>query len=175
MLRVAGIGVCGVVLCGCMGGGRSQPDMPVQDGLIASYPFAPVSLRVHPLTHIDPGWEREGVAPENAQLVLHFELLDRYGDSVKGLGTVHVELYRPGAATVGTETQELAWDVEGMNTPEANTRRFDNATRTYRVPLVAPTWISDTAQRGYIRVRVTMRTAGPDGELVLQDEYAVQG
>jgi hypothetical protein len=162
------------LLAGCTGG-RAQPDLPVQAGVIASYPFAPTGLRVHPLTHIDPGWEREGQSPANAQLVLHFELLDRYGDSVKGLGTVHVEVYRPGAAVPGTETQDLAWDVDGMNTPEANTRRFDMATRTYRIPLVAPTWIAESAQKGYIRVKVTMRTAGPDGELVLQDEFAIQG
>jgi len=161
-------------LTGCMGQ-RSQPDLPVEAGVITAYPFAPTALRIHPLTHIDPGWEREGEAPENAQLILHFELLDRYGDSVKGLGNVHVELYRPGGVLPGTETQELAWDVEGMNLPEANTKRFDMATRTYRVPLVAPTWIADTAQKEFIKIRVTMRTPGADGEQVLQDEFAIQG
>jgi hypothetical protein len=165
-----------LILPGCtLHNGRSDPALPVEAGVIAAYPFTPTSLRIHPLTHVESGWERAGAAPEQSQLILHFELLDRYGDSVKGLGPLHVELYRPGAAAPNTETQDLTWEVGGMEHPESNTRRFDNATRTYRIPLVAPTWVAESVQSGsWVRVRVMMRTPTEDGERVLEDEYLIQ-
>jgi hypothetical protein len=161
---------------GCIQTGR-QKDLPVANDVIVAYPFAPTALRIHPLTHVESGWERAGAAPERSQLILHLELLDRYGDSVKGLGVLKVELFRPAAtAGPGMESQDLSWDVPGMELPEANTRRFDMATRTYRVPLVAPTWLAEVSSKGErLRVRVTMRTPGQDGERVLEDEYLIQG
>jgi hypothetical protein len=166
-----------LVLPGCaFHTGRSDPALPVDAGVIAAYPFSPTALRIHPLTHVESGWERAGAAPDQSQLILHFELLDRYGDSVKGLGPVMVELYRPGGAGPNTETQDLTWEVGGMEHPESNTRRFDAATRTYRIPLVAPAWVADAVRNGgWVKVRVTMRTPSEDGERVLEDEYVIQG
>ena len=110
------------------------------------YPFAPAALRVHPLTHVDDGLpEAKGSAPKPSELVLHFELLDRFGDSVKGLGTLSVELYKPGAGmTPGIETQELTWDVPGMDDAEQNTRRFDGRFHPH-LPraLSVPHWVVD--------------------------------
>jgi hypothetical protein len=164
-----------LLLPACADTGR-QKDLPVANDVIVAYPFAPTALRIHPLTHIESGWEKAGEAPERSQLILHFELLDRYGDSVKGLGALRVELYRPAAAAgPGMESQDLSWDVAGMELPEANTRRFDMATRTYRVPLVAPTWLAEAANKGErVRVRVIMRTPGAEGERILEDEYLIQ-
>jgi hypothetical protein len=138
------------------------------------YPFAPTSLRIHPLTHVDIG-------PKQSQVVLHFELLDRYGDSVKGLGKLSIELYKPGAGmTPGIETQELSWDVPGMDDPDQNTRRFDLATRTYRVPLSAPPWVQDAISPehgpGWVKVRAVLTVDGEGGEpRYLEDEYVIQG
>src|SRR5689334_10894995 len=125
-----------LVLAACtVGPPRTRDYPPVSETTLATYPFAPTTLRVHPLTHVEAAGELPGGGkPDASELVLHFELLDRYGDSVKGLGSLKVQLYRPGEGmSPGMETQELTWDVPGMDNAEQNTRRFDTATRTYRV------------------------------------------
>lgn len=139
------------------------------------YPFAPNQLRIHPLTHVD-------VRPDHTnELVVHIELLDRYGDSVKGLGTLTVELYKPGPGmTPGIETQELTWDIPGMDDPDQNTRRFDIATRTYRIPLSAPSWVQEAISPakgpGWVKLRAVMSVPGEGGEArYLEDEYVIQG
>ncbi len=165
-----------LVLAACSPRGLHRPDLPVDGGVISAYPFAPVALRIHPLTHIEA---RPGAnADEQSQLILHMELLDRYGDAVKGLGVLHVELYKPTSSqSSGLETQELAWDVTGMDAPEANTRRFDIATRTYRVPLLAPGWVADTiAAGGWLKVRAVLDTPSDSAQpQALEDEFIVQG
>jgi hypothetical protein len=141
------------------------------------YPFAPATLRIHPLTHVDvePG------RTQGSEVILHLELLDRYGDSVKGLGTLTVELYKPGPGmTPGIETQELTWEVPGMDDPDQNTRRFDVATRTYRIPLSAPRWVIDAVSPGrgpgWLKVRAVLAVPGEGGEArYLEDEYVIQG
>lgn len=96
--------------------------------------FAPVALRVHPLTHVD-------LAPgQDAMVVLHLEMKDAYGDVVKGVGLLRVDLFRPGGEGEGAEPG-VSWEVADMLEPAANSRRFDVATRTYRVALRAPDWV----------------------------------
>ena len=147
-------------------------------------PFAPVSLRIHPLTHIDPGPPlARGAVADECTIVLHFELKDRVGDAVKGLGRASVQLYRPGeGVTPGIETQALVWEIPEMTDPEANSARFDQTVRTYRVPLVAPRWVAEhvdparPAATPWLRLRVTLATdagTGPDAKF-LDDEFILQ-
>jgi hypothetical protein len=129
--------------------------------------FAPARLRVHPLTHVEP--PMDGGA--GSILVLHVELRDRFGDNVKGLGMLRVELLGPDAGTSATLTRtRVEWDVADMGDPEMNSRRFDGATRTYRVPLEAPAWVAQWARDratarggGSLRVRATLITGLADG------------
>src|SRR5262245_32544279 len=166
--------------------GSSRPAGPTQpaptDGTALApmdpAAFAPVSLRIHPLTHVEPWPGHAG----RCLLVLHFELKDRFGDAVKGLGRLQAQLYKPGAGvTPGIETQELTWDVPGMDAAQTNSDRFDQATRSYRVPLGAPMWVhdwlnkTDKASPGWVKVRVSLTVLGPDGQpKFLTDEFIVQ-
>jgi len=150
-----------------------------------SHPFDPVSLRVHPLTHVDDTGPKIG--PDQCLLVLHFELKDRYGDLVKGVGALKVELYKPGAGiTPGIETQTLSWAPGEMSDPERSSERFDTATRTYRLPLAAPRWVYEWLHMQgsgvrdgappWLKLRVTLTV--PDAEGVprlLSDEFVIQG
>jgi hypothetical protein len=136
-------------------------------------------MRVHPLTHVDPG-EPAAQNPTPSQLVLHLELLDRFGDSVKGLGTLSVQLYKPTPGiSPGIETEELRWDVPGMDDPAANTRRFDVATRTYRIPLAVPRWVVDAVShengRGWLKVRAVLQVNEGGEARYLEDEFVIQG
>jgi len=117
--------------------------------------------------------------------VLHFELRDAYGDAVKGLGSLKVELYRLGTGvTPGIESQELVWDVPELRDVESNTLRYDRATRTYRVPLGAPRWVADwIAKAGvdpgsgpsWLKVRAVLNTGDEASENYLDDEFVIQG
>lgn len=144
--------------------------------------FAPASLRIHPLTHIEPA---EG---DRALLVLHVEVLDAYADAIKALGNLRVDIYKPGAGvSPGIESQALAWDVVELAATETNVLRFDRTTRTYRLPLRGPAWMAqwldrDAAARearpAWLKVRAVFQPAGgnADGKLTpaLRDEFVVQ-
>ncbi|RMD63382.1 MAG: hypothetical protein D6824_05385 [Planctomycetota bacterium] len=109
-------------------------DAPCPD---AGDPFAPVELRIHPLTAVN----------DRRELLAHIELLDRYGDTVKGLGTLTLELavQAPGFSTDARPRHTQRWEVD-LRDPAASSRRFDRVTRTYRFRLQgAPRW--DTARQ----------------------------
>ncbi|CAG0952809.1 hypothetical protein PHYC_00293 [Phycisphaerales bacterium] len=156
--------------------GRTLPTMP--------HPFDPVTLRVHGLTHIDPTGPKVGA--DQCLLVLHFELKDRFGDTVKGLGPLKVELYKPGAGVApGIETQALSWELPDFADPEANASRFDTATNTYRIPLIAGKWADQWLDPGneglrerapaWLKVRASLSTQDADRRAVLlSDEFVVQ-
>jgi hypothetical protein len=153
-------------------------------------PFAPVSMRVHPLTHIDspPAGQRG-----DTTLVLHMEMRDAYGDLVKGLGRLDVELSRStpagvlvgGIAGGGFEDQPaVAWQAAEMLDAAENARRFEWDTRTYRVRLSAPAWVGEWLRNeavragapAKLRVRVSM-TGGQSasgGVRVLQDTFVLE-
>jgi hypothetical protein len=126
----------------------------------ASRVFEPVALRVHPLTHVD-------TADDDCMLIAHVELRDAYADSVKGLGDLVIE-------AEGPTGERVAWDIPGMLDPQANTRRFDPPTRTYRLPLRCPAWVRSWAAlpRGTPLI-VKARLTRPDGEQ-LSGEIALQ-
>lgn len=147
------------------------------DASAAYRAFAPARIRIHPLTHVDGSTDR-GV------LVLHYELRDRFGDSVKALGELKVELYKPGPGVMGSmETREASWTVAQTLEPEGNSERFDRTTRTYRVQLFAPAWVRDWAAGNaairadvpWIKIRVLYTAIDADGNAkVHSDEYVVQ-
>jgi hypothetical protein len=162
---------------GCVGdGGRGAVPPPVA----GESPFAPASMRVHPLTHVD---QASPDAPAGkCLLVLHLEMRDRFGDSVKGLGQLRVQLFKPGAGSApGMEVESLTWAIPDFDDPAANSDRFDPATRTYRLPLLADPWVArwltpeGEGLRGgapaWLKVRASVNLA--DGRTVA-DEFVVQ-
>jgi hypothetical protein len=142
--------------------------------------FAPQTIRIHPLTHVDAVTDKSGA---RSVIVLHLELKDRYGDTVKWLGATHVTLSKPVVGmTPGLETQELRWDVPGMTQPDGNASHFDPTTRTYRISLEAPEGIArylSEAPRGdgpaaYVKVKVVFTIRAEGRERLLTDEFVVR-
>ena len=130
-------------------------------------PFAPRVMRVHPLTHTELD------TADNARIVLHVELKDSWGDTVKGVGALQVQLR---GSAEGDE--RVRWDVD-LRELDSNVGYFDSATRTYRVVLGGlPAWLDKAVRVGEGsrgRIRVLFRTALADGEaVVLQDEYVLR-
>lgn len=118
-----------VVACafgtGCSGGREVWPDTGVP------YPFAPASVRIHPLTHLDRGPTGEPV------LVCHIELLDPWGESVRGVGNLKVSLFGPSRPV---STEDAVWNFD-LNSLTTNDTLYDPATQTYRLHLVdLPEW-----------------------------------
>ena len=132
--------------CGSKDGPINTIDPPAQTSLPPGparvmEQLAPVKIRVHPLTRISI---QKDEAPK---LNCHFELLDQFNHSIKWLGKVRVELYRPVAdagsspiGSTGTEKQELVWNQD-LNDPRVNADMYDWVTRTYLLPLGdLPAW-----------------------------------
>jgi hypothetical protein len=169
------------LLTGCASPGSNAPGASGTSATAALAPFSPASLRIHPLTHIEPA---EG---DRAMLILHVEVLDAYADAIKSLGTLRVDVYKPGAGVApGIETQTLAWDVAELADAETNVRRFDRTTRTYRLPLRGPAWMSAWLDReiaaregrpAWLKVRAVFepRTSECSTRAAsLRDEFVVQ-
>lgn len=137
-----------------------------EEGLAVPGPFAPRVMRVHPLTHTEVDNQ------DQARIVLHVELKDSWGDTIKGVGALQVQLR-------GSESQErMRWDID-LRDLDSNVGYFDSATRTYRVVLGGlPDWLDSAVRTGdgsRGRIRVLFRTAMADGEaVVLQDEYVLR-
>ncbi|MCL4197778.1 MAG: hypothetical protein KJZ69_09835 [Phycisphaerales bacterium] len=108
-------------------GGLSGPEAaPAHEARPAAWPFRPASIRIHPLTH---ALRQEGAV---SVIEAHVEFLDRYGHTTKGVGLVRLELFAadalPGSARLGT------WEID-LNDLDANSRHYDDVTRTYRLRL----------------------------------------
>lgn len=161
-----------VVACGVLGGCARPGSLPRESmpatGQLTGGPFAPASMRVYPLTQIERTGEGE------ARLVLHLELRDAWGDTVKGIGNLQVQLLRGGA---GGGRDERMWEVD-MRDPASNALYYDPATRTYRVQLRdLPDWAVAQSERegGSVRVLAVLNTPAPDGsERYLRDEYVIR-
>lgn len=176
----AAVTLAAACLCAACATRSEGPRTPAPPGSVAA--FAPVSLRIHPLTHVDAAAGiKDATAADKTRIVLHFELKDRFGDNVKALGTLRVELLKPGSgATPGIESRELTWDVAEFADPDENFKRFDTPTRTYRVLLNAPRWVGDVlADRtsrdapGWVKLRARFEPIGQQG-LMFIDEYVLQ-
>lgn len=165
------LGVIGA-LSGCNSRFIFQEQVVRTDDLLAvPGPFRPVVMRVHPLTHTEIGSNGEAV------MILHVELKDPWGDTVKGVGQLQVQL-RKQSATSMVGNRGTRWDVD-LRDIEVNVSYFDSATRTYRIVIGGlPGWLADSVKANEAvgaRVRVLFRTAKADGEaVVLQDEYVMR-
>lgn len=110
---------------------RSTTASPAAEG-----PLGPAAIRIYPLTHMDKTSGGQRV------IVCHIELRDRYGDSVKGLGVVEIQLQR-GAVAGAQQT----WEIE-LSDLARNAELYDRATRTYRFQLGdLPSWLTSDAER----------------------------
>lgn len=135
-------------------------------GVSATAPFEPVELRVHPLTEIRRSPER----PAGDEATVHLELLDAWGDTVKALGrlTLEMRIEAPGFAGAGAG-QTQVWELN-LTDPAVNSQRFDRVTRTYRIRVRgAPRW--DPARQ---RARLIATMTLPSGA-TLQGERVLDG
>ncbi len=157
---------------GCQSGFIFHEQIVRTDDLLAvPGPFRPAVMRVHPLTHAEVN------ADGDAVMILHVELKDLWGDTVKGVGQLQVQVRKQSEAEVIGQ-QGSRWDVD-LRDIEVNVSYFDSATRTYRIVIGGlPGWLADSvvAQEAVgARVRVLFRTSKADGEaVVLQDEYVMR-
>ncbi len=164
------------LMSGCSSGIIFQEQVVRTDDLLAvPGPFRPSVMRVHPLTHTEIGVDG------NPVIVLHVELKDPWGDTVKGVGQIQVQL-RENRSTNMIGDRGTRWDID-LRDIEENVSYFDSATRTYRIVIGGlPSWLAATMENpdsesdtASARVRVLFRTAKADGEtVVLQDEYLMR-
>ncbi|HZW10928.1 MAG TPA: hypothetical protein VFF69_13585 [Phycisphaerales bacterium] len=176
---LAALAACPLLIASCGGArwGWVEPAATSEDLRPDYNPFAPMSLRIYPLTHLAPA------DAEQTTLVCHIELRDRWGDAVKALGKLQVQLYRPrGGLDATTAEQVLKWDVR-LEDEQQNAALYDPATQTYRLALGGlPQWIADraraeTAPADTVRLelRAVFQTLGPSGEeKVLRDSMALE-
>jgi len=142
-----------------------------KDLLAVPGPFRPATMRVHPLTHTEINGDGQPV------MILHVELKDLWGDTVKGVGQLQVQLREQSTkSTIGN--LGTRWDID-LRDIEVNVSYFDSATRTYRIVIGGlPEWLGDSVkaqEAAGARVRVLFRTSKADGEVVvLQDEYVMR-
>lgn len=163
---------------GCIGP-RFRPATEAQSPVFrgAVGPFAPASLRVHPLTHL----ERD--ADGSVFLLVHVQLRDRWLDICKGVGNIQFSMYMPtGLGGSGQEEQVRRWEVD-LYPLDANAVFFDPATQTYRFSLGdLPGWAQQMAPGGdktaegpgRFRVLARLTTPTPDGgQAVFVDELVI--
>lgn len=172
--RYLGLGLIASLMCvsGCTSSFIFQEQVVRTDDLLAvPGPFRPSLMRVHPLTHTEINADGQAV------MILHVELKDLWGDTVKGIGQLQVQL-RKQSATSEVGNRGTRWDID-LRDIEVNVSYFDSATRTYRIVIGGlPEWLNDSVSSPSIegaRVRVLFRTSKADGEaVVLQDEYLMR-
>lgn len=137
-------------------------------GLSGANPFAPTTLRIEPITRIEP--ENGG-----ARIELHIELTDRFGDDVKAIGILRAQLLRVGADLDPAGAARVAnWEID-LSDPEVNASYYDPVTRTYRASLTgAPAWAAQPGSGGRPLIRASFLPSGPGAPegIVLSDEYA---
>lgn len=132
-----------------------------EDGMTIPGPFSTARMRVHPLTHTE---RVEGAT----RLVLHMELNDGWGDTIKALGTVKATIEPVGT----TDGRSVTWDVD-IRDSTTNVSFFDSVTRTYRFVFSGvPAWFEHDGS-GVLRVQ--FRTARSDGTVnAITDSFEVE-
>jgi len=123
-LIAAGAGACAPSTAGKNGGADARGGV----GSVEAGAFRPVAMRAHPLTRII----RENGAPVRVEA--HAEFFDRWGHTVKALGTLRFEL--EGVADGGASP--VRWEPIDLSRPGASSRAHDPATGTYWVRLELP-------------------------------------
>lgn len=126
----------GVAVCGCGPGVNGAPSLAVDERT----PFQAVNMRAHPLSRLI----RENGIPVRVEA--HVEFFDRWGHTVKALGTLRFEL--AGAALEGSRdparsaAEPVRWEAIDLLNPSASSRAFDPATGTYWVRLALPAGVT---------------------------------
>lgn len=136
-------------------------------------PFVPAVMSIHPLTRVDID------SSGRRWLYCHIEFKDSWGDTIKAVGALTLELYRPtGPRATGLGRQELVWKVD-LSDLEQNASLYDPATRTYRLPLEnPPPWLTDAPPGPDLpqaRLRAVCITGGArEGTRTLEDEFPLR-
>lgn len=146
-----------VVLPGCQSAstGSKQTGTVAE---VAQWPFAPESIRVHPLSRIKFGPE-----DRKPQVQGRVEFLDRNGFSTRGIGTLKIIL--AGSSSSGSHA-ESRWECD-LNNLETNSQYYDEVTRTYLYSLSL-----DKADDVPLEPSLHVVLALPDGR-VLSDEAVI--
>ncbi len=163
MRRAILMSVLGLTACAGPGPGVRTPEIvdPRVQASAVRTPFAPHAIRIHPLTQISRDARGEPV------ISLHLELLDAWGDGVKGVGTLTVLVSGAG--------QGRRWDVDLLDLT-TNAAAYDPATRTYRLQLGGlPDWLRVRDDRPPARLEVRFQTPDETGRVVeLFDSYEMR-
>jgi len=138
MGRAVCVGAClWAALAGCSTrqANRSGEGAQPSASIVPASPFEPRTLQIYPLTHLTRDAAGLGM------IVLHVEIKDAWGDSVKWPGVLAVMLMGPG----GQRT--APWRID-LSDPEKNSGAFDPVTRTYRIQLGGlPDWLKARSGR----------------------------
>jgi hypothetical protein len=119
------LGLLAAASCGPQRGG-SDPNAAPEPGLTpATWPYAPATMRVHPLSRIMvPARAEEATRAE-----VHVQCLDLEGDSTRSIGLLRVQVGDPASA---------ASVQHDLGDPAVNRADWDPVTRTYRFTLPVP-------------------------------------
>ena len=157
------------------------PERPVATppaGAVVASPFSPAGIRVLPLTHF------ERTDEHGTRVLLFFELIDQWGDTVKGAGSLEVRVSpldgSAGGVAAGGASGPSVWEIDLADLAR-NASLYDPSTRAYRLALrELPAWLRSVAQGGgpasSAAVEVYFRTVGADGrDTVLRDRFELPG
>lgn len=154
IVALTSLASCGIQPKGAGAPRPSNAGNPPAGGDAEAWAFAPVRMRLHPLSRI-----ARGQRANDRTVEAHVELLDRWGHGTRGLGTFVFELYRDtlsGDSANRGQEQINRWNLN-LTDPDANARAFDRVTRTYRATL---TGVAEAASRSSgLTLRATYRTA----------------
>lgn len=145
----------------------------------SSHPFDPVSVRVHPLTHLQRAQDVAGgssgsgaKAPPQQRINVFVEFKDRWGDTCKAVGLLQAQLYRS-SSEAGQERQDATWDAD-LSDLEKNADWFDPVTRAYRLQLQVPDWLGELSGSSPLKLRVVFTpSSGGDPPRRLRAEFVV--
>lgn len=162
-----------VGLGGCVSSGERDRETPIRpsSGEWANPgPFEARRIRIYPLTQFDVGGDGE------PQLVVFFEVQDAWGDSVKAVGDLLVQVW-PSQSSGGVSADIRSWPLPLWD-GDVNASYFDPTSRMYRVPLTGlPEWIflNEGANRdARVILDVTLTTpAAVGGERALNDSITL--
>lgn len=172
-------GACVLATCllatGCRSSPTSAPPAPPADLAAAGAAMLPTQLIIHPLTRVSTD------TAGKPALLIYLELRDQYGQVVKALGQVRVELMATGSLLPGSGRDaraERIWDID-LRDPNRNALLFDGLiTRTYALTLGdLPDWMVAWSESGgqnagpTVNVTFTLFAADrPEGRTELQAE-----
>jgi len=104
--------------------------------------FAPVSLRIHPLTRISfsPSTTNPATAPANSPLPTlqaRLELTDQFNDTGKTVGLVNLDIHEYQLLLPHHRGSRLSRFTLDLSSPTTNQQFWDPITRTYffKIPL----------------------------------------